>query len=79
MRRGWAQLAAFQAMMRGILESLRARGAGSENDVTIGGHLLRLRESSTGCPLPEDRLAAEIGVFFTGGFETTGHTIAWAL
>ncbi|KAK9905036.1 hypothetical protein WJX75_008344 [Coccomyxa subellipsoidea] len=30
-------------------------------------------------PLPDDRIAAEIGVFFTGGFETTGHTIAWAL
>lgn len=32
-----------------------------------------------GQPLPDDRIAAETGVFFTGGFETTGHTIAWAL
>lgn len=32
-----------------------------------------------GQPLPDNRIAAEIGVFFTGGFETTGHTIAWAL
>ena len=79
MRRGWAQLAHFRILMRGILDSLKAEGAGSEDDVTIGGHLLRLRDPSTGRHLPDDRLAAEIGVFFTGGFETTGHTIAWAL
>ena len=64
--------------MVGILAGMKARGAGAEDDVTIGGHLLRLR-TAAGQPLPDDRLAAEIGVFFTGGFETTGHTIAWAL
>ena len=65
-------------MMAGILAGMKARGAGGADDVTIGGHLLRLRQPS-GQPLPDDRLAAEVGVFFTGGFETTGHTIAWAL
>ena len=65
--------------MAGILASMKARGAGSEDDVTIGGHLLRIRSPGSSRPLPDDRLAAELGVFFTGGFETTGHTIAWAL
>ena len=38
-----------------------------------------MRVMCAGQPLPDDRIAAEAGVFFTGGFETTGHTIAWAL
>ena len=77
-RRGKAELHEFRQMMVELLASMKARGAGGPDDVTIGGHLLRLR-TPAGQPLPDDRLAAEIGVFFTGGFETTGHTIAWAL
>lgn len=53
---------------------------------TCGGLLMSLPKLKAeecrglaGQALPDDRIAAEIGVFFTGGFETTGHTIAWAL
>ncbi len=66
-------------MMAALLAEVRARGKPAPGDVTIAAHLLRIRDPATGAPLPDDRLAAEAGVFFTGGFETTGHTIAWAL
>ena len=79
MRRGRRELARFRAMMAGLLAEVRARGEPAPADATIAAHLLRIRDPATGQALPDDRLAAEIGVFFTGGFETTGHTIAWAL
>lgn len=66
-------------MMAGLLAEVRARGEPAPADATIAAHLLRISDPATGRALPDDRLAAEIGVFFTGGFETTGHTIAWAL
>lgn len=78
-RRGRRELAAFRGMMAALLAEVRARGEPDPSDVTIAAHLLRIRDPATGRALPDDRLAAEAGVFFTGGFETTGHTIAWAL
>ena len=78
-RRGRRELARFRAMMAGLLAEVRARGEPAPADATIAAHLLRIRDPATCRALPDDRLAAEIGVFFTGGFETTGHTIAWAL
>ncbi|KAK9846641.1 hypothetical protein WJX81_008242 [Elliptochloris bilobata] len=78
-RKGRRKLAAFQALMAGLLAEVRARGEPAADDASIAAQLLRIRDPATGRPLPDDRLAAEIGVFFTGGFETTGHTIAWAL
>ena len=41
--------------------------------------LLRLRDPSTGAPLPDSLLAAEFGVFFTAGIESAGHAITWTL
>ena len=65
--------------MSDILEDVKAKGPVEESDVTVAAHLLRIKDPATGKPLPDDRIAAEIGVLFTGGFETTGHTIAWAM
>ena len=73
-RKGMADFARFRAMMAGLLSEIKARGEPRADDLSIAAHLLRIRDA-TGQPLPDDRLAAEIGVFFTGGFETTGHTI----
>ena len=63
--------------MADLLKEIHERGEPSDLDTTIAAHLLRIRDPKTCRPLPNDRVAAEIGVFFTGGFETTGHTIAW--
>lgn len=73
-KNGIAHFASFRAMMAGLLAEIRGRGELRPDDVSIAAHLLRIRDLQ-GRPLSDDRLAAEIGVFFTGGFETTGHTI----
>ncbi|CAK0783590.1 hypothetical protein CVIRNUC_006789 [Coccomyxa viridis] len=52
---------------------------GATRDLSSGKANLAFDMMEAGQPLPDDRIAAEIGVFFTGGFETTGHTIAWTL
>ena len=77
-RRGQEDFRKFRGMMMELLQEIKGRGL-APDDTSIAAHLLRIRDPATSQPLPDDRLAAEIGVFFTGGFETTGHTIAWAL
>lgn len=37
------------------------------------------RDPATGRPLTDEQLAGEVGLMFFAGFETTGHTMAWAL
>ena len=69
----------FRKIMSDILADVKARGPLKESDMTVAAHLLRIRDPKTNLPLTDDRIAAEIGVLFTGGFETTGHTIAWAV
>ena len=76
-RKGEEDFRTFRRMMAELLAEVHARGPPADDDPTIAAHLLRIRDPVTGRPLPDDRIAAEIGVFFTGGFETTGHTIAW--
>lgn len=76
-RQGERDFCAFRAIMTDLLKEIHMRGEPSALDNTIAAHLLRIRDPQTCRPLPDDRIAAEIGVFFTGGFETTGHTIAW--
>ena len=69
----------FRQIMADLLKEIKARGPLQDSDVSVAAHLLRILDPKTGQPLPDDRIAAEIGVLFTGGFETTGHTIAWAM
>ncbi|KAK9807492.1 hypothetical protein WJX72_000759 [[Myrmecia] bisecta] len=78
-RKGEQDFCRFRKIMADLLVEIKARGEPSDDDTSIATHLLRIRDPATGKALPDDRLAAEIGVFFTGGFETTGHTIAWTL
>ena len=48
----------FQAIMRGLLAGMRSRLGDSppESDVSLGAHMLRLRDPNTGRPLPDKRL-----------------------
>ena len=50
----------------------------AEEDASIGGHLLRVRDAA-GRPLPFARLWSELSIFFMAGMETTAHAITWAL
>lgn len=45
---------------------VQARGSPREDDPTIAGHLLRLRDAQ-GRPLSQERLHAEFSVMFIGG------------
>lgn len=45
---------------------VQARGPPAEDDPTIAGHLLRLRDQK-GQPLSDDRLHAEFSAMFIGG------------
>ncbi|KAI3424890.1 hypothetical protein D9Q98_008274 [Chlorella vulgaris] len=78
-RRGERDLRDMQGRMRLLLAGIQARGPPADTDTSIAAHLLRLRDPSTGKPLDDERLAAEIGLFFFAGFETTGHTMSWTL
>ena len=54
---------------------VQARGPPSEDDPTIAGHLLRLRDHK-GQPLSNDRLHAEFSIMFIGGETGILHTTA---
>ena len=57
----------------------KCRGEHSaEEDPSIGGHLLRVRDEQGG-PLPFARLWSELSIFFMAGMETTAHAATWAL
>ncbi|KAK9915327.1 hypothetical protein WJX75_007673 [Coccomyxa subellipsoidea] len=73
--KGNVSLRKFKSVTMELLEEVQARGAPKEDDPTIAGHLLRLRDSE-GRPLSQERLHAEFSVMFIGGTDTTGHTIA---
>ena len=55
---------------------VQARGPPSEDDPTIAGHLLRLRDQK-GQPLSDDRLHAEFSAMFIGGMVCSGMISAW--
>lgn len=78
-RKGEQDFRDFRQIMSDLLAEIKARGPPKDSDVSVAAHLLRIKHPATGRPIPDDRIAAEIGVLFTGGFETTGHTIAWAM
>jgi fatty acid synthase len=65
--------------MRSLLEEVKARGEPTQDDQSIAGLLLKLRNPKTGRPLSDDRLAAEFAVVYQGGTETTSLTTAWAV
>ena len=58
---------------------VKARGEPGPDDVSIAAHLLRLRDPTTGQPLPDDLLAGEFGLFFSAGIESAGNAISWTL
>jgi cytochrome P450 len=62
-----------------LLIEVQSRGPPADDDVTIGAHMLRLRDPATKQPLSQARLTQEFLAFLLAGSETTGYTIAWTL
>ncbi len=58
-RRGARALRGFQVIVEGLLAELRAGGPPAPGDVTIGAHLLRMRDPATGRPLTDAQLLPE--------------------
>lgn len=65
-------------LLEDLVKDCQARTLQQNEDKSISGHLLRLRDSH-GLPLSFPRLVQEFFIFFLAGSETTGHTIAWTL
>ncbi len=68
----------MHVIIRDLLKKLRQVDPESLGD-TIAGQLLGLKDPQTGQLMSDDALMPEIGTMFLAGFETSGHTEAWAL
>lgn len=49
------------------------------SDACFMAQLLRIRDGSTGKPLPWDQIVTQVGIAIVAGHDTTGHTIAFSL
>ena len=55
------------------------KGRQPEDDTSLLACLSRLVNYRDNSPLPRETLAANVGIFFAAGYETTAHAITWAL
>ena len=58
---------------------IQQRGVQPESETKLWACLSRFVSHKDGGPIPWQTLAANAGVFFAAGFDTTAHTISWAL
>ena len=58
---------------------IQKRGPQPENNTSLWACLSRFVSHKDGGPIPVQTLAANAGIFFAAGFETTAHAISWAL
>ncbi len=78
-RRGARDLWRVHKVIRSLMQSMWQRMPVPDDDMTITGHLLRIRDPETKQPLSAAQLMPEVATMFFAGFETTGHTAAWTL
>ncbi|DBA86903.1 hypothetical protein WJX79_003539 [Trebouxia sp. C0005] len=76
-KQGQQALWRYQDMIRQLLKKMTSGIPPAPH--TLAAHLLSVKDPHTGGQLSQDRMAAEIGIFFLAGFETTGHSGAWLL
>lgn len=58
---------------------IQTRGPQPESNTSLWACLSRFVSHKDGGPIPVQTLAANAGIFFAAGFETTAHAISWAL
>ena len=58
---------------------IRKQGVQPESNTTVWACLTRLVNYKDGSQLCDAAIAAQVAVIFAAGFETTAHTITWAL
>jgi cytochrome P450 len=76
-RKGLKAIRVFKKAMRALVKEVKARGPVSSHDVSVCGHLMRLRDPRTGEPLDEDLLVGEFSLFFSAGIESAGNALTW--
>ncbi|KAL3146212.1 hypothetical protein ABBQ32_002914 [Trebouxia sp. C0010 RCD-2024] len=74
-----ACLTSIQQYEDHLAEVIRDRGRQPESNTDLWACLGRLVNYKDDSPLPMPTLAANAGLFFAGGYETTSHAISWAL
>ena len=62
-----------------LAELIKQRGPQPESDTSLWACLSRCVNYKDGTPLPLQSVAANAGIFFAAGYETTAHAISWAL
>ena len=62
-----------------LADMIIKRGKQPETNTALWASLSRLTSYKNGGPISHGTLAANAGVFFAAGYETTAHTITWAL
>ncbi|DBA68323.1 TPA: hypothetical protein ACH3X2_013634 [Trebouxia sp. C0005] len=62
-----------------LAELIKQRGPQPESDTALWACLSRCVNYKDGSPLPLQSIAANAGIFFAAGYETTAHAISWAL
>ena len=62
-----------------LVNLFRGRGVQPMDNTSLWACLGRTMNYKDGKPVHHDTLAMNIGLFFIAGYETTAHTITWAL
>ena len=62
-----------------LADLIKQRGKQPESDTSLWACLSRFVDYKNGRPIPQQTLAANAGMFFGAGYETTAHAITWAL
>jgi len=61
-----------------LADMIKQRGVQPETDTSLWACLGRFVNYKDGSAIPHDTLAANAGLFFAAGYETTAHAITWA-
>ena len=62
-----------------LAQLIQQRGIQPTSNTSIWACLGRLTDHKTGAPIASEALAINVALFFLAGYETTAHTITWAL
>ena len=62
-----------------LAATIQQRGVQPESNTSLWACLSRFVSHKDGGPIPPQTLAANAGIFFAAGYETTAHAISWAL
>lgn len=66
----------YHKVIQQLFREIVDKGMPASDDFSVAAQLMRLKNKGS---ISDERILAEIGILFVGGFETTAHTISWTL